>query len=90
MGYASSESTCELLFAHARGGVLHDLPNNLGTFVVRTNGRVGDIGRVAREHTLLESCLLAPLSGSSPLLQRRQSQLSLCYACVVLLGCVEI
>lgn len=52
-GYASSESTCELLFAHARGGVLHDLPNNLGTFVERTNGRVGDIGRIAREHTLL-------------------------------------
>lgn len=53
-GYPSSESTCELLFAHARGGVQHDLPNNLQTFVERTNGRVGDTGRVAREHTLLK------------------------------------
>lgn len=41
------------LFGPPVSGVIHDFPSHLGSFVVRTGGRFGDVSTLAMKHTLL-------------------------------------
>lgn len=52
-GHQAPWRTSEILFGNRRGGYQHDLPNRVAEFVQRTQGSVGDVDAIIREHTLL-------------------------------------
>ena len=52
-GHAFSARTCVQFFRHPRAGSQHDLPSRLAQFVSRTDGCLGDVETVAKNHTLL-------------------------------------
>ena len=52
-GHQAPWRTSEILFGNRRGGYQHDLPNRVTEFVRRTQGSVGDVDAIIREHTLL-------------------------------------
>lgn len=55
-------ATCSSFLGHRRSGSQHDLPSRLPHFVTRTRGCLGDVQRVARDHTLLGTTHAARLT----------------------------
>lgn len=52
-GQTLSAHTCEQFFGHPRAGSQHDLPSRVAHFVTRTHGCFGEVGTIAKDHTLL-------------------------------------
>ncbi len=53
LGHATSESTCKVLFGHARQGSSHDIPVRVDEFTDRTHACFGDSNKVIWDRTLL-------------------------------------